>query len=356
MGARARSGSDGRWRARTDADRGARVHYRGALVQQVSTSIVSHWGAPLYLRPLSHRMGYGHGDGPLSASQIGAFKAEGYLILRGFLPLEDVDGWRESFWAHIQAQFPGFVPEDDRSWPDTKVIPGGFSVPFGAHPKMQAVVAQLGAGKLAGGGGGVLVNWPQGDAPADTEEALKSWSPSAQGHVDGYGPGGWSGGFTLAATTYLENVEPGGGEWHLLRKEQLGRGFSIAPTSVLTSNVDVPVCITFCLKGALPSGRAPIGRCIGFSESDRNSSTALSTSFLNGATEAGRSCTIGKSTTTVSMLAKPQSSSAGRVTVRFRADLVTSGRRLPPFCFLPSLVRAAAAGHFSDCSFVCDYM
>jgi hypothetical protein len=26
-----------------------------------------------------------------------------------------------------------------------------------------------------------------------------------------YGPGGWSGGFTLAATTYLDEVEPGGG-------------------------------------------------------------------------------------------------------------------------------------------------
>eukprot|EP01044_Picomonas_judraskeda_P019245 COSAG03_NODE_4015_length_1720_cov_19.493678_2_plen_40_part_01 len=38
---------------------------------------------------------------------------------------------------------------------------------------MQAVVAQLGAGKLAGGGGGVLVNWPRKDAPPAAEEALK---------------------------------------------------------------------------------------------------------------------------------------------------------------------------------------
>ena len=31
------------------------------------------------------------------------------------------------------------------------------------------------------------------------------------GHIDGYGPGGWSGGFMLGATTYMDDVEPGGG-------------------------------------------------------------------------------------------------------------------------------------------------
>ena len=24
-----------------------------------------------------------------------------------------MDGWREDFWAHIQASYPDFVPEDD---------------------------------------------------------------------------------------------------------------------------------------------------------------------------------------------------------------------------------------------------
>ena len=33
----------------------------------------------------------------------------------------------------------------------------------------------------------------------------------ATGHIDGYGPGGWSGGFMLGATAYLEDVEDGGG-------------------------------------------------------------------------------------------------------------------------------------------------
>ena len=120
---------------------------------------------------------------------------------------------------------------------------------------MQAVVKQLGAGKLAGGGGGVLVNWPQPGAPPDVSEALKSWSPSAQGHVDGYGPGGWSGGFTLAATTYLEDVEPGGGK-SLIGDDDLERyrcPFTHAP-------VRAPRCQVHSR-----SGRVLIARCIAFS-------------------------------------------------------------------------------------------
>ena len=107
------------------------------------------------------------------------------LILRGFIPVDEVDGWREDFWAHIQASYPDFMPEDDDTWPATAVIPGGFAVPFGNHPKMVAVVQQLGAGKLGGGGAsGVLVNWPQAGADPDPDVALKNWAPSGQGHVD----------------------------------------------------------------------------------------------------------------------------------------------------------------------------
>ena len=96
-----------------------------------------------------------------------------------------MDGWREDFWAHIQASYPDFVPEDDDTWPATAVIPGGFAVPFGNHPKMVAVVQQLGAGKLGGGGAsGVLVNWPQAGADPDPDVALEKWAPSGQGHVD----------------------------------------------------------------------------------------------------------------------------------------------------------------------------
>ena len=70
------------------------------------------------------------------------------------------------------------------------------------------------------------------------QASVEQWREPGQGHVDGYGPGGWSGtyfqlsvnshlpldflwfemmqtdtlgGFTLAATTYLDDVQPGGG-------------------------------------------------------------------------------------------------------------------------------------------------
>ena len=41
--------------------------------------------------------------------------------------------------------------------------------------------------------------------------ATGHWNMPATGHIDGYGPGGWSGGFMLGATAYLEDVEDEGG-------------------------------------------------------------------------------------------------------------------------------------------------
>jgi ectoine hydroxylase-related dioxygenase (phytanoyl-CoA dioxygenase family) len=48
----------------------------------------------------------------------------------------------------------------------------------------------------------VLAIWPRLD---------QQWAPAENGHIDGYGPNGWSGGFMLGATTYIDDVEPGGG-------------------------------------------------------------------------------------------------------------------------------------------------
>ena len=48
----------------------------------------------------------------------------------------------------------------------------------------------------------MLVQWPRSGA---------AWDWPAQGHIDGYGPGGWSGGFMLGATAYLDDVEANGG-------------------------------------------------------------------------------------------------------------------------------------------------
>ena len=49
----------------------------------------------------------------------------------------------------------------------------------------------------------MLVKWPGPEGSA--------WKMPDSGHMDGYGPGGWSGGFMLGATTYMDDVEPGGG-------------------------------------------------------------------------------------------------------------------------------------------------
>ena len=51
-------------------------------------------------------------------------------------------------------------------------------------------------------GGSMLVHWPRSEG---------HWDMPATGHIDGYGPGGWSGGFMLGATAYLEDVEDEGG-------------------------------------------------------------------------------------------------------------------------------------------------
>ena len=134
----------------------------------------------------------------LDEEQIAFFKEEGYLILKGFIDPQQVAEWRGQFWRHVGAD-----PHDPASWPDSYVIEGfGVDPAFGQLPQMQSAIAQLGGGKFAGGGGSMLVHWPSGK---------DEWAWPGQGHIDGYGPGGWSGGFMLGATTYLDDVEDRGG-------------------------------------------------------------------------------------------------------------------------------------------------
>ena len=134
----------------------------------------------------------------LDAKQIAHFKHHGYVILRGFIEADTVHDWQQQFWSHIGAD-----SADSATWPEDYVVKD-FNVDpvFGALPQMQTAVQQLGGSMFAGGGGSMLAQWPKHDS---------EWMPPAQGHIDGYGPGGWSGGFMLGATTYLEDVEPGGG-------------------------------------------------------------------------------------------------------------------------------------------------
>ena len=133
----------------------------------------------------------------LTADQIAFFQEHGYLILENFIDSEIIDGWREQIWKHFDSNLN--TPE---TWPNDYVVQNfSFSPLFGQLPAMQEITKQLGDGQFTGGGGSPLVKWPNPE---------EEWAMPGSGHIDAYGPGGWSP-FMLGATTYLYDVEPGGG-------------------------------------------------------------------------------------------------------------------------------------------------
>ena len=136
---------------------------------------------------------------PLDPGQIDLFKRQGYVVLEGLVEPGTLSAWRDQFWSHVGAD-----RHDPATWPEDYVIEGfGVDPPLGQLPRMRAIIEQLGGGMFGGGGGSMLVKWP---GPEDA-----AWQMPGSGHIDGYGPGGWSGGFMLGATTYMDDVEPGGG-------------------------------------------------------------------------------------------------------------------------------------------------
>ena len=123
----------------------------------------------------------------LSRAEIAQFKEQGFLILRGFLDKAEVHSWREAFWAGITARHPDVDPDDDSTWLEESEMASDFKVPFGSHPKVQAVIEQLGAGNLQGGNAGMNIRWPQRGMDSDkAAAALDSWRAPSAGHVDGY--------------------------------------------------------------------------------------------------------------------------------------------------------------------------
>ena len=134
----------------------------------------------------------------LTDTQIDHFKAGGYVILSGFFATAQIEAWHDIFWTHVGAR-----ADEPKTWPDSYVIDGLALDPVpGGLPPMQAIIEQLSGGMFGGGGGSMLIQWPKPD---------QDWQLPGNGHIDGYGPGGWSGGFMLGATTYLEDVEARGG-------------------------------------------------------------------------------------------------------------------------------------------------
>ena len=138
----------------------------------------------------------------LTAEQIQSFKDHGYLIVPGLIEPAYIDAWRRCFWDHL-----GGTPDDPESWRNKPFEAEGFKIQpehamFNRHPKMQAIVSQLGGGNFIGGDQGApLIHWPS---------KRDVWSPTRWGHVDAYPPAFWWP-FMLAATTYAYDVEPMGG-------------------------------------------------------------------------------------------------------------------------------------------------
>ncbi len=137
----------------------------------------------------------------LTNEQIQFFKNNGFLILHGLIEPAVVEVWQEAIWSHL-----GTDPNDQSTWKRDYVVEG-LQLPDGTNLNQQArvkrIVEQLGDGAFAGGGGAPLIKWPE---PEKAEE----WSLPDDGHVDGYGPGGWSP-FMLGATAYVFDVEHQGG-------------------------------------------------------------------------------------------------------------------------------------------------
>lgn len=138
----------------------------------------------------------------LTAEQVEHFKTHGFVRVPGVIEPVYLQEWRRQFWSFLGAE-----EGDPTTWHKKPYVMSEFVIQpaelrVDQHPRVRAILQQLGGGHFVGGGGGTpLVHWPRPDT---------AWSPTRWGHLDGYYPGSW-GPFMLAATTYLYDCEPFGG-------------------------------------------------------------------------------------------------------------------------------------------------
>jgi hypothetical protein len=148
---------------------------------------------------------------PLNDDQVQFFKDNGYVVLRNLIDPAVVDQWREAMWAHL-----GSDPDDPSTW-NREYVVKDYKPPAGTEiqklDSIKEIVEQLGGGAFTGGGAGPLIRWPETEQPDE-------WKLPENGHIDGYGPGGWSH-MMLGATTYLEDVEHRGGGFTYWPKSHL---------------------------------------------------------------------------------------------------------------------------------------
>ena len=171
----------------------------------------------------------------LSDSQIAAFKADGALVLRSYIPSDIVDSWLQQWWDQTAAS-----RDDAASWPgEAPAAEWRVSPKLMDLPQVAALSTQL------GGPGGFTTSFPFDGHMIPTWPAREpgaEWSPSGTGHLvidyyfrlppaehspcrgiradpdpmasqDNYGPNGWTGGLNhgFVVTAYLEDIEEGGG-------------------------------------------------------------------------------------------------------------------------------------------------
>ncbi|MBM3264384.1 MAG: hypothetical protein FJY97_13290 [candidate division Zixibacteria bacterium] len=137
----------------------------------------------------------------LTAEQIVFFKTNGYLILERFIDKDTLINWREQLWTKLGSRLetPETWPRDQYAINDFRYDPPESA--FGRYPPLLSIIEQLGGDAFVGGTGTPIVSWPRTDI---------AWEMPESGHIDAYGPGGWSP-FMIGATTYAYDVEPGGG-------------------------------------------------------------------------------------------------------------------------------------------------
>ena len=134
----------------------------------------------------------------ICSEQIESFKANGYLVMPGFIDSEQIEEWRDQFWSHL-----GCTLAEPEKWPE-KVTDFEPDPIFGNMPELQSIARQVGGGHFRGGGCGVAVRWPQQD---------QEWAMPESGHLDGYPGEGCQAVLLIGATTYLDDSQPGGGNY-----------------------------------------------------------------------------------------------------------------------------------------------
>lgn len=198
----------------------------------------------------------------VTEAQADHFVRHGFVIVEGLIPEEQLESWRAQFWDVIGAgphdsdgwpgaTFEGTVWDQNRKGPCVNAL----NPPVGHHPRVRAVVAQLGGVDMAEGQRPKMLARPQEPidhavvhfAPAaDVRDRNLPPAPPIGGHIDGANPpkgtrvkvflvayrfmflgeqhsspkplalpchatGGWVGGCAIVASTYLFDVAAKGG-------------------------------------------------------------------------------------------------------------------------------------------------